>query len=320
MKLSGTVVSMPKTVDVVIPVYNDCDLVQVCVEALSVLRTEVTRLGCTLNLIFVDDGSKDQSWNRICEVSEDNWIRGIKLSRNYGKEAAVLAGIRDSRADAVIPFDVDLQDPPTVIASLIEEWLSGHKMVAARRSNREADTYFKRQSAKLFYWFYNKIAENPIPKNVGDFRIIDKSIFKHLNEIHDSKLFMKEVFTYIGIADAYVEFSRPKSQRRNEPTQNMGKLLVLAETALISAGPKLFRKILGITLLIDTVILCYAFFITVQWVFGNLPFNGFATLVLLNTFYFVTLLSLLSVIGLVASHALSESKRRPSFFIEARVN
>jgi hypothetical protein len=131
---------------------------------------------------------------------------------------------------------------------------------------------------------------------------------------------MKEVFTYIGKVDASVEFSRPKSQRIDEPSQNLGKLLSLAETALISAGPKLFRKILGMTMLIDIVILGYASFIGAQWLFGDLPFNGFATLVILNTFYFVTLLSLLSVIGLVSTHALSESRRRPSFFIEARTN
>ena len=318
MNLSGSVKNVPKSIDVVVPVYNDCDLVQGCVGALSELRADIAGLDCSLNIIFVDDGSKDQSWDKILKASEENWISAIKLSRNYGKEAAILAGIRESHAEAVIPFDVDLQDPPGVILSLIKEWISGHKMVVARRSNREADTFFKRQSAKFFYWFYNGIAENPIPKNVGDFRIIDRSIFKNLDDVNDSKLFMKEVFAYIGKADATVEFSRPKSQRNKQPTQNMAKLLTLAETALVSAGPKLFRKILGMTILIDIVILGYALFIATQWVFGDLPFNGFATLVILNTFYFVTLLSLLSVIGLVSTHALSESKGRPSFFIEAR--
>lgn len=311
---------MLKTIDVVIPVYNDGDLVPGCVLALSDLRSDVANMDCALNLIFVDDGSQDATWNQIVEASEEKWISGIKLSRNYGKEAAILAGIRDSQADAVIPFDVDLQDPPLVIVSLVKEWISGHKMVVAQRNNRDTDTYLKKQSAKFFYWFYNIIAEYPIPKNVGDFRIIDSSIFKNLDHISDTKLFMKEVFTYIGKADSSVDFSRPKSQRKDLPTQNFGKLLSLAETALISAGPKLFRKILGMTMLIDTIILTYALFIAAQWLFGDLPFNGFATLVLLNTFYFVTLLSLLSVIGLVSTHALSESKRRPSFFIEDRTN
>ena len=311
---------MPKAIDVIIPVYNDGGLVLGCVGALSDLRIDIANLDCSLNIIFVDDGSKDQSWGRIIDASKEKWVRGIKLSRNYGKEAALLAGIRDSQAEAIIPFDVDLQDPPNVIVALVSEWVSGNKMVVARRTNREADTLFKRQSAKFFYWVYNKIAENPIPKNVGDFRIIDRSLFKNLDHIHDSKLFMKEVFTYIGKVDASVEFSRPKSQRIDEPSQNLGKLLSLAETALISAGPKLFRKILGMTMLIDIVILGYASFIGAQWLFGDLPFNGFATLVILNTFYFVTLLSLLSVIGLVSTHALSESRRRPSFFIEARTN
>jgi polyisoprenyl-phosphate glycosyltransferase len=306
-----------KSVDVVVPVYNDGDLVLGCVAALRDLQSEIANLGCTLNLIFVDDGSQDASWSKILVASQEKWISGIKLSRNYGKEAAILAGIRGSQADAVIPFDVDLQDPPLVIISLVKEWISGNKMVVAQRNNRDADTFFKRQSAKFFYWFYNRIAENPIPKNVGDFRIIDSSIFKNLNHISDTKLFMKEVFTYIGKIDSSVDFSRPKSQRKEEPTQNFGKLLSLAETALISAGPKLFRKILGMTMVVDIIILGYASFITAQWLFGDLPFNGFATLVLLNTFYFVTLLSLLSVIGLVSTHALSESKRRPSFFIEA---
>ena len=312
--------NVAKTVDVIIPVYNDGDLVLGCVGALSDLRTNLTNLDCSLNVIFVDDGSRDQSWNRIVRASDEEWIRGIKLSRNYGKEAAILAGIRDSRAEAVIPFDVDLQDPPLVITALVREWMSGSKMAVAQRTNREADSFFKRQSAMFFYWFYNKIAENPIPKNVGDFRIIDRSVFKNLDHIHDSKLFMKEVFTYIGKVDASVEFRRPKSQRIAQPTQSLGKLMSLAETALISAGPKLFRKILGMTMLVDIIILVYASFIAAQWLFGDLPFNGFATLVILNTFYFVTLLSLLSVIGLVSTHALSESKKRPSFFIEARTN
>lgn len=312
--------NVPKTVDVVIPVYNDGDLVPGCVKALSELQADFASLGCIVNVVFVDDGSKDQSWRNIVEASKEKWIRGIKLSRNFGKEAAVLAGIRDSHAEAVIPFDVDLQDPPSVITALVREWISGNKMVVAQRTNRDSDTFFKRQSAKFFYWFYNKIAENPIPQNVGDFRIIDRSIFKNLDDISDTKLFMKEVFSYIGKVDASVDFSRPKSQRANEPAQSLGKLLSLAETALISAGPKLFRKILGITILIDMIILGYALFISIQWAIGELPFNGFATLVLLNTFYFISLLSLLSVIGLVSTHALSESKRRPSFFIEEKTN
>jgi glycosyltransferase involved in cell wall biosynthesis len=320
MNPSGSVTNVPKTIDVVVPVYNDCELVLGCVEALSDLRPAIAILNCTLNIIFVDDGSTDHSWNKIVEASEEEWIRGIRLSRNYGKEAAILAGIRDSRAEAVIPFDVDLQDPPSVILSLIKEWNAGNKMVVARRTNRESDTFFKRQSAKFFYWFYNIIAENPIPKNVGDFRIIDQSISRNLGHISDSRLFMKEVFAYVGKVDSSVEFTRPKSQRTKEPAQSLEKLLSLAETALISAGPKLFRKILGVTILIDLIILVYASFIAAQWVFGDLPFNGFATLVLLNTFYFVTLLSLLSVIGLVSTHGLSESKKRPSFFIEARTN
>jgi glycosyltransferase involved in cell wall biosynthesis len=129
------------------------------------------------DVLFVNDGSRDKTEQLILDAAaERDNIGLINLSRNFGKEAALFAGLRNAKGDAVIPLDVDLQDPPAVIIEMIALWLDGAKVVNARRARRDNDTWLKKQTANVFYRIFNAMAEHPIPRGVGDFRLLDREV------------------------------------------------------------------------------------------------------------------------------------------------
>lgn len=313
---------MLKSVEILVPVYNEENLIGKFVTQIQNLKLSLKSLQVELHITFIDDGSNDGTWNSISEQSNNlTWCRGIKLSRNFGKEAALFAGIIHADSQAIIPMDVDSQDPPELVFDLINDWKNGKTHVLARRSSRDLDSFFKRISAKIFYKVYNSIAEKPIPENVGDFRLMDKSVYENIKLMKDSKIFMKEIFSFVGDGDSLIDFRRPATSRSgNSPSQSLSKLLLLAELAVTSAGPSLFRKILKFTILMNSILFFYLLSIVLNWLTGNSPFNGFATLVVINIFSFTMVMTLLSLIGIVSSNILVESKSRPAFLVSKKTS
>lgn len=150
-------------------------------------------------IICIDDGSQDDTLQKITALTKQSPIfRAIELSRNFGKEAALTAGLDASRGDAVIPIDVDLQDPPELLAEMVEAWRKGAEVVVARRIDRTADSFLKRLSANAFYKFHNAISKIKIPENVGDFRLIDRSVVEALKQFPERQRFMKGLFSWVA--------------------------------------------------------------------------------------------------------------------------
>jgi glycosyltransferase involved in cell wall biosynthesis len=311
-----------KSVEILVPVYNEENLIGKFVTQIGNLKPSLSNLQIELYITFIDDGSNDGTWNSINEQSRNLiWCRGIKLSRNFGKEAALFAGIVHANSQAIIPMDVDFQDPPELVFDLINDWNNGNTHILARRASRDLDSFFKRISAKLFYKVYNSVAEKPIPENVGDFRLMDKSVYDNIKLIKDSKIFMKEIFSFVGDGDSLIDFQRPETSRvGNSPSQSLSKLLLLAELAITSAGPSLFRKILKLTVLMNSILFFYLLIIVFNWLTGSSPFNGFATLVVINVFSFTMVMTLLALIGIVSSNILVESKSRPAYLVSKKTD
>jgi glycosyltransferase involved in cell wall biosynthesis len=307
-------------VQIIVPVFNEQNSIEAFVSEIICWQKKIPR-AVNLKILFIDDGSTDDTWHTIqkCNTMHKNLIEisGIRFTRNYGKESALFAGIVSSTADALIPMDVDLQDPPELIPEFVEAWLNGARMVVAVRAQRNGDNYFKRKSAELFYKVYNSISDIQIPENVGDFRIIDKSLVADISRLNESNKFMKGIFSYVATPDGQVDFTRNIGLRSdsNPPTQSFRKLLDLAEIALTGAGPKLFRKLLGLLILFDAAILLYAIYVLGTKFFSGVPFEGFTSIILLVAVTSSAQLTLLAIFGVILSRVYLESKNRPSYFI-----
>jgi len=193
---------------IVTPFYDEAGSVEGYFKA---LRETLDRIeSVTYEIVCVNDGSRDSTLEVLSEYARhDARIVVVDLSRNFGKEAALTAGIDVARGAAVIPFDADLQDPPEVIPDLVRRWRDGAEMVVARRLDRSADSWTKRTSAEAFYRFHNMISDRKIPENVGDFRLMDRVVVDAIRRLPERQRFMKGLFAWVGFDTAVVDYSRP---------------------------------------------------------------------------------------------------------------
>ncbi len=198
---------VPSTeLSIVIPVLNEKETVETCVSSVARVLDD---LDLSFEIIFVDDGSIDTTVRIICEIAaRDPRVKLVQLSRNFGKEAALTAGLEWSSGKAVIPMDVDLQDPPEVIREFVRLWREGYDMVIGRRQTRASDTAAKRISARMFYQVYNSLAERSIQADVGDFRLMSREVVDATLRLRERNRFMKGLFNWAGYRTTIVPYER----------------------------------------------------------------------------------------------------------------
>ncbi|MEH6465655.1 MAG: glycosyltransferase family 2 protein [Shewanella psychromarinicola] len=193
-------------ISLVCPMYNEESM-------LEVFFNEIFKAMCDeedYEIICIDDGSTDNTLPLLLSIkSSCSRLRVISFSRNFGKEAALTAGLQHAKGDAIIPIDTDLQDPPEVIGILIQEWRRGFQVVLAKRKERLHDSWIKRTSAKFFYKLHNKLSHQQIPNNVGDFRLMDRKVVDAINLLPERQRFMKGIFSWVGFRTTIVTYSRP---------------------------------------------------------------------------------------------------------------
>ena len=194
------------TLSIICPCFNEEAAIPLFMEAIIPILNESRK---SYEIIFINDGSTDGTLQVLMnEKQQFNFIRIINLSRNFGKEAALSAGLCKALGDAVIPIDVDLQDPPELILEFIKKWEAGDDVVLAKRVDRTADTLAKRLSAEFFYKVHNKISEITIPENVGDYRLMSKRVVDAINKLPENQRFMKGLFAWAGYKTSFVEYKR----------------------------------------------------------------------------------------------------------------
>jgi glycosyltransferase involved in cell wall biosynthesis len=209
-KLAGHLKPAPDVLpllSLVVPFYDEQDVVERFFERVIPALERIPNV--RFEILCVNDGSRDRTLEGLVAMSQlDARVRVIDLTRNFGKEAALTAAIFESRGDLIVPFDADLQDPPEVIAQLVDKWREGYEVVLARRASREADSLLKKWSARSFYRIHNRIADVPIPENVGDFRLFTRSVAESLKSMPESCRFMKGLFAWVGFKTATVDYRR----------------------------------------------------------------------------------------------------------------
>jgi len=297
----------------VVPVFNEEACIIPFLEKIEQTFPEDT--SDNLEIVFVDDGSTDATLQRLIELqATNNKIKIIELSRNFGKEAALLAGIKQADGNVVIPIDVDLQDPPELIHDMIREWQAGNEVVLAVRTDRQTDSFSKRFFANLFYKVQEFALEKSMPSNCGDFRLMDRTVVDALNQLSENQLFMKGLFSWVGFRTSRVEYARPV-RSSGTPKFNFFRLLNLGVGGIISFSiiPVRLFSILGFLAMLFS--LSYAGFILFQTLIYGVETPGFATLII-----FISLLGSIQLMGIgmlgeYIGRTYFEAKRRPSFII-----
>jgi polyisoprenyl-phosphate glycosyltransferase len=297
----------------VIPVFNEAETVGLLIERVTQVFSPHPTI--RIEFVFVNDGSTDTTLEKLLEFQRaDSRIKVIDLSRNFGKEPAITAGLEVAKGDVVVPIDVDLQDPPELILEMICKWREGYEVVLARRVTRDFDTWAKRTSANWFYRIHNKIANPKLPENVGDFRLMDRCVVEALKQLPESCRFMKGLFAWVGFRTSYVDYSRPE-RVAGTTTFNGWKLWNFALEGVTSFSTDPLRIWTYIGIFVSLISFLIGIFITLKVLFGGVDVPGYASLMVAVTFLGGLQLIGIGVIGEYLGRTYIESKRRPVFVV-----
>lgn len=300
-------------ISIVAPFFNEGDGVRLFYEAIRPMLDSMADID--FEVVCVDDGSRDDTLAKLILVSaQDERFLVIELSRNFGKEAALTAGIDASTGDAVIPIDADLQDPPELIPKMIGEWARGAEVVLARRVDRSSDSFLKRKTAEGFYRLHNRLSTIQIPENVGDFRLIDRVVVDALKQLPERHRFMKGLFAWVGFKTVTLDYAR--SPRVAGTTKFSGWKLwnfALEGITSFSAAPlKLWSYIGGIGALATV---SYAIFVVARTLLYGVDVPGYASLLVAVLFFGSLQLIGLGMLGEYIGRIYIESKHRPLYLI-----
>lgn len=301
-----------KKISFVIPVYNEARNILLLYNKLE--EQIVARPQYSFEYIFIDDGSTDDSLSQLKTLSglHDN-IFFIALSRNFGHQYALKAGLDFSIADCVISMDCDLQHPPELIIRLIEKWEEGFDVVYTRRRDNENLSFLKKKTSQLFYILLDKISDLKLEKGTADFRLMSRIILDAFSNLNESELFIRGLVKWAGFRQTSIEYE-PGLRHSGKSKYNFKKMMSLALRGIMAFSVKPLQLIayLGIILfLISIVLVPYAF---VSYFLG-VAVSGWTSLMITVIFFGSLQLLMIGIIGLYISKILIQSKQRPHYFI-----
>ncbi|MEI4473667.1 glycosyltransferase family 2 protein [Frigidibacter sp. MR17.24] len=299
---------------IVVPVLNEEEAIPLFLERMTPI---LSGLGLPYEMVFVDDGSKD----RTCEViaaahAADPSVRLVRLSRNFGKEAAMTAGLEATSGAAVIPMDVDLQDPPELIADFVRLWRDeGFDVVCGKRVSRDADTGTKRATAGLFYRVFNRVSSLQIEPNVGDFRLMSRAAVDATLRLRERNRFMKGLFAWVGFRTTTVPYTRPP-RAAGETKFNYWKLWNFAIDGLTSFSTVPLRVWTYVGGLVAAIAVTYTLIIMVRTMIFGTDVPGYASLMVVVLLLGAVQLISLGVIGEYLGRLYIETKQRPIYLVQ----
>lgn len=298
-------------ISLVVPVFNEEDALPVFYQTVRQQLSDYK-----VEIIFVNDGSKDNTESIINALAiSDPLVKPISFTRNFGKEPALFAGLEHAKGDAIIPIDVDLQDPIEVIPQLIERWQAGADVVLAKRIDRSTDGHLKRKTAEWFYRLHNKISSPKIEENVGDFRLMSRETVKHINLLPERNLFMKGILSWVGGRIDVVEYTRAE-RVAGISKFNGWKLWNLALEGITSFSTFPLRMWTYIGLLVAGLSFFYgAYMIWDTIIFGN-PVRGYPSILVSILFLGGVQLIGVGVLGEYIGRIYIETKQRPRYIIK----
>jgi dolichol-phosphate mannosyltransferase len=308
---------MNEVISVVVPMYYEEEVVDECYQRL----TKVMK-GNNYNyeLIFVNDGSKDGTLEKLLTIAEkDKKVKIIDFARNFGHQTAVTAGIDFAIGDAVVIIDADLQDPPELIPEMISKWMEGYEVVYAKRKKRKGESWFKLTTAKYFYKFLNYMSEIEIPKDTGDFRLIDKKVADVFKQMTERNRFVRGMISWVGFRQTCIEYVRDE-RFAGETKYPLKKMLKFAADGIIAFSTKPLRILMTVgflSVLLSFFVLIYSLLVKL---FGKDVEAGWTSIMVAITFFSGIQLLSLGIIGQYIARIYDESKNRPIYIIRDAYN
>lgn len=308
-----------KKISVVIPMYYEEEVANECYNRVVKVLKGINNY--TYEIIFVNDGSKDKTMEILESISEkDINVKIISFSRNFGHQAAVTAGIKYVTGDAVVIIDADLQDPPELIPEMLRLWEQGNEVIYGKRKVRNGESKFKLLTAKMFYKTLNALSDVDIPKDTGDFRLVDRKVIDVVNSMPEHNKFLRGLFSWVGFKQTAYEYER-KERFAGKTKYPLKKMLKLASDGIISFSTKPLKIVGGlgiISIIISLAILIYSL---VSYIFelNNLVPGWTSIMVAITLFSGVQLLSIWIMSEYIA-RIYDETKNRPQYIIDKKIN
>jgi glycosyltransferase involved in cell wall biosynthesis len=304
-----------RRLSLIIPMHDEAPMLSVLFDRLDEV---LGGLGVALEIVCVDDGSRDDTWVALAErAAADPRLKLIRLSRNFGKEAALTAGLDAAGGDMVVPLDADLQDPPELIAEFVTLWEQGYDVVYGVRADRSADTRAKRWSAGLFYDLFNRLSDQPIPASTGDFRLMDRVVVEALKALPERNRFMKGLFAWVGFRQVGVPYARPV-RTAGTTSWRYRRLFRFALDGMTSFSTRPLRiwTTVGVVAAILALVAAAVIVVRVLVVGRDVP--GYASLMVVILFAFALQMIALGVLGEYIGRMYQEVKGRPVYLISDR--
>ncbi|PEY34074.1 glycosyltransferase [Bacillus cereus] len=308
---------MDKLISVVVPMYFEEEVAQECYNR---LKSVMIQNNINYEFVFVNDGSTDRTMEILKEIAANDYrAKVVNFARNFGHQTAVTAGIDCASGDAIVIIDADLQDPPEVIPELIAKWQEGYEVVYAKRKQRKGETWFKLLTAKYFYRFLNYMSDIDIPKDTGDFRIIDRKVADVFKQMTERNRFIRGMMSWIGFSQTYVEYERDE-RFAGETKYPLKKMIKFASDGIIAFSTKPLRIVmtLGImSVFISIAVLLYSVIIKIV---GQDIQTGWASIMVAITFFSGIQLLGLGIVGQYIARIYDESKNRPIYIVKETIN
>jgi dolichol-phosphate mannosyltransferase len=307
--------SSTPVVSVVVPVYNEAEILDLLHQRLT---ETLERSGESFELVLVDDGSRDGSWERMQALAAaDPRVVLVRLSRNFGHQMAITAGVDAARGEAVALIDADLQDPPEVVLEMLARWREGYDVVYGRRTRRRGETWFKRASAAGFYRVIRRLTSVDIPADTGDFRLMSRRVVDVLKQFQERNRFVRGMVAWIGWRQTAVTYERAE-RHAGETKYPLRKMLRFAADAIVSFSFAPLRVATGLGLAASGLSFAYAVYAVLARLLGWGVVHGWASLMVAVLFLGGVQLVSLGIIGEYVGRVYDEVKRRPLYVAEVR--
>ena len=308
-----------KKLSIVIPMYYEQEVAQECYNRITSVCKSIENY--EYEIIFINDGSKDKTLDILETFAfKDKNVKIISFSRNFGHQCAVTAGLKFVSGDAVVIIDSDLQDPPELIPEMLKLWENGYEVIYGKRKKREGESRFKLLTASMFYRTLNALSDVEIPKDTGDFRLVDRKVVDVINSLPEHNKFLRGLFSWVGFKQYAFEYKR-KERFAGKTKYPLKKMLKLASDGIISFSTKPLKLLGGfglLSILISFVILIYAL-LSFIFSWNNITAGWTSIMVAITFFAGVQLLSLWMISEYIG-RIYDETKQRPQYIISKTIN
>ena len=308
-----------KKISVIVPMYYEEKVAEECYNRLTNVLKNIKDY--EYEIIVINDGSKDKTLEILEKLAQnDENLKVISFTRNFGHQAAVTAGLKHVTGDAIVIIDADMQDPPELIPKMLKLWEDGNEIIYGKRKTREGETAFKLLTAKMFYNTLNALSDVEIPKDTGDFRLVDRKVVDTINLLPEHNKFLRGLFSWVGYKQTPFEYER-KERFAGKTKYSLKKMLKLASDGIISFSNKPLKIVGGLGIISIIISICILIYALLSYIFklNNLS-SGWTSLMVAITFFAGVQLLSMWIMSEYIGRIYDETKQRPQYIIDKKIN